>query len=164
MSDRLHPLSRRTFLRGVGVTMALPWLESVAGLGRRQAQEHRRPSRRCGSPACSPATASTARSGGPRAKARTWNSARCWSRSSRVREKLLFLRGLYNAGSPHRRHPQLPDRQPAHRRAPRPRRRDQVRHQLRPGHRRADEGPDEGAEPRAGHASRRSRRSTRTTR
>lgn len=26
-------LSRRTFLRGVGVTMALPWLESLSGLG-----------------------------------------------------------------------------------------------------------------------------------
>ena len=24
-----YPISRRTFLRGVGVTMALPWLESV---------------------------------------------------------------------------------------------------------------------------------------
>src|SRR2546430_2214075 len=27
------PISRRTFLRGAGVTMALPWLESVPGLG-----------------------------------------------------------------------------------------------------------------------------------
>ena len=54
------------------------------------------------------------------------------------REKMLFLRGLYNAGGPDRRHPQLPDRQPAHRRAPRARRRDPVRHQLRSGARRAD--------------------------
>ena len=30
MADHpFHPLSRRTFLRGVGVTMALPWLESL---------------------------------------------------------------------------------------------------------------------------------------
>src|SRR5438046_2280989 len=28
-----QPLSRRTFLRGVGVTMALPWLESAAVWG-----------------------------------------------------------------------------------------------------------------------------------
>src|ERR1700740_2220433 len=29
-NSRIHqPFSRRTFLRGVGVTMALPWLESV---------------------------------------------------------------------------------------------------------------------------------------
>ena len=26
-------LSRRTFLRGAGVTMALPWLESLSGFG-----------------------------------------------------------------------------------------------------------------------------------
>ena len=29
-------ISRRTVLRGVGVTMALPWLESIAWAGRRQ--------------------------------------------------------------------------------------------------------------------------------
>ena len=27
--DKAYPLSRRSFLRGIGVTMALPWLESV---------------------------------------------------------------------------------------------------------------------------------------
>jgi len=32
-SARRHNLARRTFLRGVGVTMALPWLESLAGFG-----------------------------------------------------------------------------------------------------------------------------------
>ena len=31
---RRYALSRRTFLRGVGVTMALPWLESLPRLGR----------------------------------------------------------------------------------------------------------------------------------
>ena len=29
MLAKTHLLSRRTFLRGVGVTMALPWLESI---------------------------------------------------------------------------------------------------------------------------------------
>ena len=29
-----HQFSRRTFLRGVGVTMALPWMESLHRLGR----------------------------------------------------------------------------------------------------------------------------------
>jgi len=28
-SNPRHPLCRRTFLRGLGVTMALPWLESI---------------------------------------------------------------------------------------------------------------------------------------
>ena len=33
MNNRiLQPISRRTFLRGVGVTMALPWLESVSAM------------------------------------------------------------------------------------------------------------------------------------
>ena len=30
---REKALSRRTFLRGAGVTMALPWLESLSGFG-----------------------------------------------------------------------------------------------------------------------------------
>src|SRR5437764_10697988 len=29
MNPNLHRLNRRTFLKGVGVTMALPWLESL---------------------------------------------------------------------------------------------------------------------------------------
>src|SRR5213080_5021949 len=29
MTPQAHKLSRRTFLRGVGVTMGLPWLESI---------------------------------------------------------------------------------------------------------------------------------------
>src|SRR6476661_10397614 len=29
MTSKIYPLSRRAFLRGLGVTMALPWLESV---------------------------------------------------------------------------------------------------------------------------------------
>ena len=29
MSANIYPISRRTFLRGVGVSMALPWLESL---------------------------------------------------------------------------------------------------------------------------------------
>ena len=66
------------------------------------------------------------------------------------REKLLFLRGLYNAGGADRQHPQLPDRQPALRRAAGARRRDPLRRQLRPGRRRAAQGPDQGAEPGAG--------------
>ena len=33
---RRHRLSRRTFLRGAGVTMALPWMESIQALGEAQ--------------------------------------------------------------------------------------------------------------------------------
>ena len=67
-------------------------------LGRRGAGSTHRPAqRRCGWPCCLPATAFTASNGGPRAKANTWNSARCSRRSTDFREKLLFIRGLYNA-------------------------------------------------------------------
>ena len=31
--EREKVLARRTFLRGAGVTMALPWLESLSGFG-----------------------------------------------------------------------------------------------------------------------------------
>jgi hypothetical protein len=33
MNQRLHQITRRTLLKGVGVTMALPWLESLSGWG-----------------------------------------------------------------------------------------------------------------------------------
>ena len=53
--------------------------------------------RPCGWPCSFPATAFTARNGGPKAKARPWSWARCSRRSSDFREKMLFIRGLYNA-------------------------------------------------------------------
>ena len=49
MNRITQPLSRRTFLRGVGVTMALPWLESVPVWGDEKPKNSAR-SRRCGSP------------------------------------------------------------------------------------------------------------------
>src|SRR5947209_3900085 len=33
MDSQPHKITRRTLLKGVGVTMALPWLESMAGWG-----------------------------------------------------------------------------------------------------------------------------------
>jgi hypothetical protein len=33
MNTRTQPITRRTLLKGVGVTMALPWLESISGWG-----------------------------------------------------------------------------------------------------------------------------------
>ena len=92
-----HQFSRRTFLRGLGVTMALPWLESLPVWGDEPTRQSRRPARRrCGWPCSSPATAFTAGSGGPRATARAWSWARCSRRSTDFREKMLFIRGLYN--------------------------------------------------------------------
>src|SRR5437870_4667364 len=97
MDNRItQPLSRRAFLRGVGVTMALPWLESTAVWGDVKPK-----------------------SGGSEPPVRTaiffagngFHSKEWWAKGEGAamqlgkvldplmpfREKLLFLRGLYNA-------------------------------------------------------------------
>ena len=77
-----HHLSRRTLLRGVGVTMALPWMESRSVWGDESpAKSSERQARlpfvwRC----CFPAADFTPATGGPRALGRRWNSVRCSSR------------------------------------------------------------------------------------
>ena len=93
----LYPLSRRSFLRGVGVTMALPWLESVSVWGDEK-------------------TSSAAGSSQPPVRlgcifsgngfhSKEWSAAGEGSKMvlgkvleplMPYREKLLFLRGLYN--------------------------------------------------------------------
>src|SRR5215472_12525189 len=91
-----HPFSRRTFLRGVGVSMTLPWLESLPVFGQN------------GSPAptAQPPVRFACLFSGNGFHSREW-----WARGegSRMelgrvleslqpyREKMLFLRGLYNA-------------------------------------------------------------------
>ncbi|MDY3560328.1 DUF1552 domain-containing protein [Gemmata sp. JC673] len=93
--EKTHPLSRRTFLRGVGVSMALPWLESVPVWGddkpRNSASE-------------APVRFAALFSGNG------FHSKEWWARGEGKgmelgkvldplkphREKLLFLRGLYN--------------------------------------------------------------------
>ncbi len=99
----------------------------AAGLGRRDRPPRRRRARpRCGSPASSPATASTARSGGRRAKAATMELGKVLQPLDPApREAALHPRPLQRGG-PEGEHPQLADRQPALRRAARLRRRDPV--------------------------------------
>ncbi len=94
-------LTRRTFLRGVGVTMALPWMESLpvwgdeppASYPPRAEQRSPRPPRR----ALLRQRLSQQGVVGAGRRGRRWNSARCSRRSLPHREKLLFVRGLYNA-------------------------------------------------------------------
>src|SRR5271168_3904584 len=87
-----HPLSRRSFLRGVGVTMALPWLESMPVWG---------DEKRSSEP---PVRFACLFSGNG------FHSKEWWAKGEGAdmelgkvleplrpfREKLLFLRGLYN--------------------------------------------------------------------
>ncbi|QEG28249.1 hypothetical protein GobsT_30250 [Gemmata obscuriglobus] len=93
--EKTHPLSRRTFLRGVGVSMALPWLESVPVWGDDKPKN---------SASEAPVRFAALFSGNG------FHSKEWWARGEGKqlelgkvldplkphREKLLFLRGLYN--------------------------------------------------------------------
>src|SRR5437764_11103735 len=95
MNNRiLQPISRRTFLRGVGVTMALPWLESTPVWGDEKTKGGSEP----------PVRFACLFSGNG------FHSKEWWAKGTGsamqlgkvleplapVREKLTFLRGLYN--------------------------------------------------------------------
>lgn len=91
------PLSRRTFLRGMGVTMALPWLESLPVWG-----DEPRGSQQTGE---APVRLAVLFAGNG------FHSRQWWAKGTgsqmelgqvlaplaEFREKLLFIRGLYNA-------------------------------------------------------------------
>src|SRR5262245_42611433 len=96
MPSITHPLSRRSFLRGVGVPMALPWLESVPVWG------DDKPKNASSEP---PVRFAVLFSGNG------FHSKEWWAKGEGkslefgkvleslhpLREKALFLRGLYNA-------------------------------------------------------------------
>src|SRR5882724_9992483 len=92
-----HKLSRRTFLRGVGVTMALPWMESLTVWGDEP---------RLAPPASEAPVRLAVLFAGNGFHSKEW-----WAKGegkqmelgkvlaplSDLREKMLFIRGLYNA-------------------------------------------------------------------
>ncbi len=91
-----HPLDRRTFLRGLGVTMALPWLESLTVWGDEPAAAE---------PGSQPPVRFACLFAGNGFHSKEW-----WAKGRGAglelgqvlaplhdfREKLLFIRGLYN--------------------------------------------------------------------
>ena len=95
MTRITHPISRRAFLRGVGVTMALPWLESIPVWGDNKPKHD----------ASQPPVRFACLFSGNGFHSKEW-----WARGEGkdiklgkvleplqpFREKLLFLRGLYN--------------------------------------------------------------------
>jgi hypothetical protein len=95
MATTSYPLSRRAFLRGVGVTMALPWLESVTVWGDERPKA---------GPSEPPVRFACLFSGNG------FHTREWWAKGEGagmelgkvleplhpVREKMLFLRGLYN--------------------------------------------------------------------
>src|SRR6476646_3671974 len=92
-----HMFSRRAFLRGVGVTMALPWMESLPVWGDER-------------PAATPASEAPVRLAAVFA-GNGFHSKEWWAKGegkdlelgqvlaplSGFRDKMLFIRGLYNA-------------------------------------------------------------------
>src|SRR5687767_13258137 len=92
-----HKFSRRTFLRGVGVTMALPWMESLTVWGDEP---------RAAKPASEAPVRMAVLFAGNGFHSKEW-----WARGegaqmevgkvlqplAPLREKMLFVRGLYNA-------------------------------------------------------------------
>src|SRR5215470_9337613 len=94
-SSKSYPFSRRAFLRGVGVTMALPWLESLPVWGDDKAKPG----------ASEPPVRFACLFAGNGFHSKEW-----WAKGEGarmelgkvlepvrpVREKMLFLRGLYN--------------------------------------------------------------------
>ena len=96
MPSSSHPLSRRSFVRGVGVSMALPWLESVPVWGDEKPKHD---------PASEPPVRLAVLFSG-----NGFHSSEWWAKGEGkemelgkvleplkpYREKMLFLRGLYN--------------------------------------------------------------------
>jgi hypothetical protein len=87
-----HPLSRRSFLRGVGVTMALPWLESLPVWG-----DEKRASEPPVRFACLfSGNGFHSKEWWAKGEGREMQLGKVLEPLLPVREKLLFLRGLYN--------------------------------------------------------------------
>ncbi|HWE94082.1 MAG TPA: DUF1552 domain-containing protein [Tepidisphaeraceae bacterium] len=92
-----YPLSRRTFLRGVGVTMALPWLESVAVWGDEKTSTAAGGSQPPVRFACLfSGNGFHSKEWSARGEGAKMELGKVLEPLTPFREKLLFLRGLYN--------------------------------------------------------------------
>src|SRR5438874_4704560 len=94
-TSKIYPLSRRAFLRGLGVTMALPWLESVPVWG------DEKPKDRASEPpvrfACLFAgNGFHSKEWWAKGEGKDMELGKVLDSLRPFREKLLFLRGLYN--------------------------------------------------------------------
>src|SRR5688572_15309675 len=92
-----HQLSRRTFLRGVGVTMALPWLESrpVWGDAAKRPDPSSEPPVRFAALFCGNGFHS--KEWWARGEGKGMQLGKVLAPLADLREKALFIRGLYNA-------------------------------------------------------------------
>ncbi|MFO0907335.1 MAG: DUF1552 domain-containing protein [Isosphaeraceae bacterium] len=89
-----HDLSRRTFLRGVGVSMALPWLESIPVWGDTTQAASQAPVRLA---VLFSGNGFHSTEWWARGQGRNMELGKVLAPLNDFREKLLFIRGLYNA-------------------------------------------------------------------
>ncbi|MBI1918747.1 MAG: DUF1552 domain-containing protein [Planctomycetes bacterium] len=95
---KTHPFSRRTFLRGVGVTMALPWMESLSVWGDATTNAAKPGSQ-------APVRLAVLFSGNgfhskewwAKGKGKQMELGQVLAPLTDFRQKLVFIRGLYNA-------------------------------------------------------------------
>jgi len=96
MNPRSHAFSRRTFLRGTGVTMALPWLESFNVWGdepKAQRPASEAPVRLC---VTFSGNGFHSKEWGAKGEGKAMELGRVLEPLSAYREKMLFFRGLYH--------------------------------------------------------------------
>src|SRR5215813_8232653 len=97
-TPQIHPFSRRAFLRGVGVTMALPWLESVPVWGDVRTSSAAGGSQPPVRLACLFAgNGFHSKEWWARGEGKAMQVGKVLAPLEPLREKLLFIRGLYNA-------------------------------------------------------------------
>ena len=111
MSD--YRLSRRSVLRGLGVTMALPWLESMPVWGDAPSGSSRATSRRCGWRCSFAGNGFHSPEWWAQGEGHGLEAGQGAPAARRFREKVLFIRGLYNEEAGKGGHSQRADRQPA---------------------------------------------------
>ena len=88
--------TRRTFLRGVGVTMALPWLESLPVWGAAAVAGGLPRPARSGSPRCSWAAASTPTNWWAKGSGAAMELGRCLEPLAPLKAKINVVNGLFN--------------------------------------------------------------------
>src|SRR4051794_41951110 len=91
-----HQFTRRTFLRGLGVTMALPWLESVPVWGDEPASNNQASEAPVRFAVLFSGNGFHSKEWWARGEGRAMELGKVLDPLAPFREKLLFLRGLYN--------------------------------------------------------------------
>ena len=139
--------SRRTFLRGVGVSMALPWMESLRVWGDEAKAVRGASEAPVRLAVLFSGNGFHTRNGGRAGAAASMELGQVLAPLADFRERMLFIRGLYNAEAQKGQHPQLADGQPAFGRPSGLGRRDPLGNELRPAPGASPRQVDQGAEP-----------------